>query len=87
MKHDFLIRGMKFVVFVIPSTREVGEGRYHDRVSRYVAALEAEGVPVIDEFSKFEMSDYYDHDSHFNPKGAGKVAFRLVEWMREVNLY
>ena len=75
-------RGMKFVVFIIPSMVEIDAGHHDDRVTRYISGLKQSDIQVLDPISDFSISDYYAHDGHFNPVGAGKVASRVLEWLR-----
>lgn len=77
-------RGMTFRVVIVPSLEETKARAYQPAVTRYVAALEARGVTVVDLLPRLSPDDYWRHDGHFNPRGASVAARAIDVALRDI---
>jgi len=71
-------RGMSFLVAIVPSLEETRARAYQPAVSRYMAAVEARGISVLDLLPSMSADHYWRHDGHFNAGGAS-VAARTID--------
>lgn len=79
MKQIAEARNMVFSVFIVPSAAEAKSGRHYALVDAYKERLRALHIEALDHLDRFSVDDFYLHNGHFNPKGAGKAAQILSE--------
>ena len=78
-------RNMGFQIAIIPSSEEVRDGKHYPVVAEYIAGLKSAGIPFIDLLPKLSVSDYWSHDTHFNPKGAQVAADEIYKALKGSN--
>ncbi len=77
-------RNQAFQVVVIPTVGEVRAGRLADLNEDYVRTVREEDIPILVPLSLLTTDDYYQHNLHFNPSGAEKIATTILSSIERI---